>query len=171
VGRVATLAAVRRQVRQAHASGRRVAMANGVFDLIHVGHVRYLQEARSMADLLVVAVNSDSSARKLKGRGRPVTPAAERAEILAALACVDLVVIFPELDVRRVLTTLRPDFHVKGTDYRPDTVPEREVIAAWGGQVRIAGDPKNHSSTAIVHKLRRGGTRKTGIRSRGAHRL
>ncbi len=140
------------------AEGRSLAFANGVFDLLHVGHVRYLQDARTRADALIVAVNSDASTRANKGPDRPVIPEAERAELVAALACVDRVVVFEDRDVRRLLVALKPEVHVKGTDYTAETVPEREVLAAWGGRVVIAGDPKDHSTTELVRTLReRGG--------------
>lgn len=141
---------VRRLVEVARERGRIVALCNGVFDLLHVGHVRYLEAARAEADLVVVAVNGDESARALKGPGRPVTPAVERAELVAALWCVDAVTVFEELDVGPVLRALRPHLHVKGTDYTPDTVPERQVAAEVGARVLIAGDPKDHSVTAIL---------------------
>lgn len=137
------------------ARGRKVAMANGVFDLLHVGHVRYLQAAREMADLLVVAVNSDASTRAYKGPGRPVVPEAERAEMVAALGCVDHVLVFDTPDVRGVLRALQPDVHVKGTDYTPDSIPEREEVLAYGGRVAVAGDPKDHSTTDLLRKLGR----------------
>jgi rfaE bifunctional protein nucleotidyltransferase chain/domain len=139
------------------ADGKSLAFANGVFDLLHVGHVRYLQDARTRADALVVAVNSDASTRANKGPGRPVIPEAERAELVAALACVDRVVLFEDRDVRRLLVALKPELHVKGTDYTAETVPEREVLAAWGGRVVIAGDPKEHSTTALVQTMRERG--------------
>jgi D-glycero-beta-D-manno-heptose 1-phosphate adenylyltransferase len=135
------------------AQGCTVALANGVFDLLHVGHVRYLQGARALADVLIVAVNTDRSTRACKGPHRPIVPEAERAELVAALACVDLVVLFDETDVRRVIRTLRPDFHVKGTDYTPETVPERAEVEAYGGRVAIAGDPKHHSTTEIAGRI------------------
>lgn len=135
------------------AEGRTIALANGAFDLLHVGHVRYLQAARALADVLVVAVNSDASVRMSKGPARPIVPEGERAELVAALACVDAVVVFGERDVVRVLEALRPDLHVKGTDYTPETVPERHVVAQWGGRVAIAGDPKDHSTTALAARL------------------
>lgn len=137
----------------ATAAGRTVAMANGVFDLFHVGHLRYLQGARAEADLLVVAVNSDRSTRELKGPGRPVVPEAERAEILAGLACVDHVVLFDTRDVVPVLRALRPDVHVKGTDYTPETIPEAAEVKAWGGRVAVAGDPKGHSTSELLGRL------------------
>ncbi len=139
---------------EATAAGRTLALANGVFDLFHVGHLRYLQGARALADVLVVAVNGDASARRLgKGPGRPVVPAAERAEIVAALACVDHVVLFDDPDVVGVIRALRPDVQVKGTDYTPDTIPEREEVARHGGRVAVAGDPKDHSTSAIIDAL------------------
>jgi rfaE bifunctional protein nucleotidyltransferase chain/domain len=136
-------------------TGRSVALANGVFDLFHVGHLRYLEGARRLADLLVVAVNSDLSARKLgKGPGRPVVPDAERAEIVAALRCVDHVVLFDAPDVVSVIRALRPDVQVKGTDYTPETIPERDEMARHGGRVAVAGDPKDHSTTDLLRALR-----------------
>jgi rfaE bifunctional protein nucleotidyltransferase chain/domain len=131
-----------------------VALANGVFDLLHVGHVRYLEGAKALADVLVVAVNDDASAARLKGPGRPRIPQDERAEVVAALACTDHVVLFPEPDVRAVLRRLRPHLHVKGTDYTAETVPERDELASWGGRVAIAGDPKDHSTTELLERLR-----------------
>jgi len=138
------------------AAGETVALANGAFDLLHVGHLRYLQGAKALADKLVVAVNSDASTRALKGEDRPVIPAEERAELVAALACTDLVLIFDEPDVRAVLRALKPEVHVKGTDYTVDDVPEREEVAAWGGRVAIAGDPKDHSTTELLTRTGRG---------------
>ncbi len=134
--------------------GRTIARANGLFDLFHVGHLRDLEGAKALADVLVVAVNGDASSRLLgKGPGRPVVPAAERAEIVAALRCVDHVVVFETRDVVPIIRALRPDVHVKGTDYTPDTVPEAAEVRACGGRVAIAGDPKDHSTTALVAKL------------------
>jgi rfaE bifunctional protein nucleotidyltransferase chain/domain len=136
------------------AEGTRVVLANGIFDLFHVGHVRYLQGAAAEGDFLVVAINGDASARALKGPGRPFLPAAERAEIVAALQCVDRVVVFEDPDVRALLQALRPDVHAKGTDYTADSVPERDVTAAVGGRTAIVGDPKDHSSTALLDVIR-----------------
>ncbi len=136
-------------------AGERVTLANGCFDLLHVGHVRYLRAARDLGGKLVVAVNSDASVRALKGAGRPVMPAGERAEILAALADVDAVVIFPEKDVRAIIREIRPDFQAKGTDYTAESVPERAVVEACGGRVAIVGDPKNHSATEIIRSQMR----------------
>jgi rfaE bifunctional protein nucleotidyltransferase chain/domain len=140
---------------RATASGRTIALANGVFDLFHVGHLRYLEGAKREADLLVVAVNSDGSTRANKGPDRPVVPEMERAEIVAALACVDHVVLFDSKDVVPVIRSLRPDVHVKGTDYTPDTIPEAEEVRACGGRVAVAGDPKDHSTTDLVGRLAR----------------
>jgi rfaE bifunctional protein nucleotidyltransferase chain/domain len=123
-------------------AGERLTLANGCFDLLHVGHVRYLHAARELGGKLVVAVNSDESVRALKGEGRPLMPAGERAEILAALADVDAVVVFTERDVRALIREIRPDFHAKGTDYTTDTVPERDEVQACGGRVVIVGDPE-----------------------------
>jgi rfaE bifunctional protein nucleotidyltransferase chain/domain len=131
-------------------AGARVTLANGCFDLLHVGHVRYLHAARDLGGKLVVAVNSDDSVRGLKGEGRPLMPAEERAEILSALADVDAVVIFPERDVRAIIREIRPDFQAKGTDYTAESVPEREEVEACGGRVAIVGDPKDHSASEII---------------------
>ena len=135
--------------------GNRITLANGCFDLLHVGHIRYLHAARELGGKLIVAVNADASVRALKGEGRPVMPAEERAEILAALADVDAVVVFPEADVRPIIREIRPDFHAKGTDYTADSVPERDEVTACGGRVVIVGDPKNHSATEIIHSQAR----------------
>ncbi len=140
---------------EASAAGRTVALANGIFDLFHVGHLRYLQGARAEGDLLVVAVNSDRSTRAYKGPGRPVVPEDERAEILCGLACVDYVVIFDTPNPVPVIRALRPDVHVKGTDYTPETIPEAAEVKAYGGRVAVAGDPKNHSTTELLGKLDR----------------
>jgi rfaE bifunctional protein nucleotidyltransferase chain/domain len=131
-------------------AGESITLANGGFDLLHVGHVRYLRAAKQLGGRLVVAVNSDDSVRALKGKGRPLMPEDERAEILAALADVDAVVIFPEPDVRALIREIRPDIHAKGTDYTAATVPERDVVRECGGRVEIVGDPKDHSATEII---------------------
>jgi len=135
--------------------GKQIAFANGVFDVLHVGHVRYLQDAARVADVLVVAVNGDSSVRAIKGEGRPVMPERERAEIVSAIRGVSYVTIFSESSPARLLQTLRPDFQCKGTDYTADTVPEAEVVKAYGGKVVIVGDPKDHSTTEMLDRLRR----------------
>jgi rfaE bifunctional protein nucleotidyltransferase chain/domain len=132
------------------ARGENITLANGCFDLLHVGHVRYLHAAKMLGGRLVVAINSDESVRALKGNGRPLMPAEERAEILAALSDVDAVVIFPEPDVRALLREIRPNIHAKGTDYTAETVPERDTVIECGGRVEIVGDPKNHSATDII---------------------
>jgi rfaE bifunctional protein nucleotidyltransferase chain/domain len=141
---------VRERVEQWRNAGERIILANGNFDLLHVGHVRYLRGAKELGGKLVVAVNSDESVRALKGNGRPAMPAEERAEIVAALADVDAVVIFSELDVRALIHEIRPDIQAKGTDYTTDSVPERDAVAEYGGRVAIVGDPKNHSSSEII---------------------
>lgn len=142
----------RRTVEAWRAQGLTVALANGVFDLLHVGHLRYLEGAKRLADRLVVAVNSDASTRAYKGPGRPVIPEDERVELLRALHCTDLVLLFDEPDVRAVIRALKPDVQVKGTDYTPETIPERAEVEAYGGRVAVAGDPKNHSTTALLSK-------------------
>ena len=135
-------------------SGDQIVLANGCFDLLHVGHVRYLSGAKALGGKLVVAMNSDGSVRRLKGEGRPVMPEAERAEIVAALADVDAVVIFDEPDVRALIREIHPDVQAKGTDYTPDTVPERDEVRAYGGRVAIVGDSKDHSTTEILGQMR-----------------
>ena len=131
-------------------TGESITLANGCFDLLHVGHVRYLHAAKKLGGRLIVAVNSDDSVRELKGEGRPLMPAEERAEILAALADVDAVVIFPERDVRALIREIRPDVQAKGTDYTADSVPEQDVVREFGGRVEIVGDPKDHSVSKII---------------------
>jgi rfaE bifunctional protein nucleotidyltransferase chain/domain len=131
-----------------------IAFANGAFDLLHVGHVRYLESAKREADRLVVAINSDRSVRALKGPTRPILPEADRAELVDALRAVDYVVIFDEPTVAPLLELLKPDVHCKGTDYTIDTVPERETVRAYGGRIAIVGDPKDHSTTDLVSRLR-----------------
>jgi len=133
--------------------GRRIVLANGVFDLLHVGHVRYLEAARALGDVLVVAVNSDASVRRLKGEGRPIMSAAERAELIGALRPVDAVVVFEEDSVERLVGALRPDVQAKGTDYTEATVPERAAVLAAGGRVAIAGDPKHHSTNDLIRVI------------------
>jgi rfaE bifunctional protein nucleotidyltransferase chain/domain len=138
------------RVEQWRGAGDRIVLANGNFDLLHVGHVRYLRGAKELGGKLVVAINSDESVRALKGAGRPVMPAEERAEIVAALADVDAVVVFPELDVRALIREIRPDIQAKGTDYTAESVPERDAVAEYGGRVAIVGDPKDHSTSEII---------------------
>jgi rfaE bifunctional protein nucleotidyltransferase chain/domain len=142
--------ALRGQVEQWRRAGEKIVLANGNFDLLHVGHVRYLKGAKALGGKLIVAINADESVRALKGEGRPVMPAVERAEIVAALADVDTVVIFSELDVCALIREIRPDIQAKGTDYTEDSVPERATVAECGGRVAIVGDPKDHSTSEII---------------------
>jgi len=137
----------------ARKAGRRIVFANGCFDVLHVGHVRYLEAAKALGDLLIVAINSDAQARRLKGEGRPLIPQDQRAEMVSALAAVDFVIIFEEPTVTELLLALKPDIHAKGTDYTEDTVPERDVVRSYGGRVAIAGDPKDHSSSQMIEKV------------------
>jgi rfaE bifunctional protein nucleotidyltransferase chain/domain len=141
---------LRLRVEEWRRAGERVTLANGNFDLLHVGHVRYLRAAKALGGKLVVAINSDESVRALKGEGRPVMRAEERAEIVAALADVDAVVVFPELDVRPIIREIRPDVQAKGTDYTVDSVPERDAVTEYGGRVEIVGDAKNHSTSELI---------------------
>ena len=133
-------------------AGRSIAFANGCFDVLHVGHSRYLAGSRQQGDRLVVAINDDASVRGLKGTDRPILPAATRAELVAALRVVDYVVVFPDSNVARLLRLIRPDVHCKGTDYSVDTVPERAVVREYGGRVAIVGDPKEHSTKALLER-------------------
>jgi rfaE bifunctional protein nucleotidyltransferase chain/domain len=153
VGEVVTREQLVARATDARRSGRTIAFANGCFDLLHVGHVRYLEAAAQQADLLVVAINDDDSVRGLKGVGRPILDAADRAELVAALRCVDYVVLFPEATVGPLLEALRPDVHCKGTDYTIDTVPEREIVKAYGGRTAIVGDPKDHSTRDLLARI------------------
>ncbi len=141
---------LKQQVANWRKLGNSIILANGCFDLLHVGHVRYLHAAKKLGGHLIVAINSDESVQSLKGEGRPLMPANERAEILASLADVDAVVIFPEPDVRALIREIRPDIQAKGTDYTVNTVPERDTVLECGGRVEIVGDPKNHSATEII---------------------
>ncbi|MFQ5646835.1 MAG: adenylyltransferase/cytidyltransferase family protein [bacterium] len=138
----------------ARAAGNRVVFTNGCFDLLHVGHIRYLREAAELGDILITAINGDSSARLLKGEGRPVMNECERSEIIAAINGVDYVIIFDDLNVERLLLALKPDIHAKGTDYTEETVPEREVVRSYGGEIAITGDPKSRSSTALLSQIK-----------------
>jgi rfaE bifunctional protein nucleotidyltransferase chain/domain len=155
MGRVLTVEELSAAARELQAQGRTLAFANGHFDLLHVGHVRYLRASRAEADHLVVAVNDDASVRSLKGPGRPVVPAGERAELLAALDAVDFVVIFEGDTPAPLLALIRPDVHCKGTDYgTPERVPEFAVVAAYGGRTALVGDPKDHATTDLIEKVR-----------------
>lgn len=142
-------------VAEAKGRGKRIAFANGVFDILHVGHIRYLQGAAAVADVLVVGVNGDESARALKGADRPVMNEKERAELISAIRGVSYVTIFREKSPARLIGELQPDFHCKGTDYTPESVPEADVVRAYGGRVVIVGDPKDHSTSEILAKMRK----------------
>jgi rfaE bifunctional protein nucleotidyltransferase chain/domain len=135
------------------AKGVRIVLANGCFDVLHAGHVRYLSGARSLGDLLVVGINSDAQVARLKGAGRPILPERDRAELVASLEAVDLVTIFDEPTVTELLLAIKPNVHAKGTDYTEETVPERDVVRSYGGSVRIVGDPKNHSTSEMLRKV------------------
>ena len=153
MGRIVTGAELTTLIERDRRAGRTIALANGCFDILHVGHVRYLAGAAAEADRLVVAVNDDASVRTLKGDGRPIMPAAARAELVAALRAVDYVVLFPERSVERLLNDLKPDVHCKGTDYTVETVPERDTVRAYGGRIAIVGDPKDHSTRDLLARL------------------
>src|SRR5512145_1586438 len=140
-------------VTQLRASGRKIVFANGCFDLLHVGHIRYLQNAKGLGDVLVLGINSDASVAALKGKGRPLQTQSERAEILASLDCVDHVLLFDALTVDGILHELQPDIHAKGTDYTQESVPERETVQSYGGRVAIAGDPKDHSTRDLIQTI------------------
>jgi rfaE bifunctional protein nucleotidyltransferase chain/domain len=152
--KIASLEEVARAVAAARQAGGTIALANGCFDILHVGHVRYLEGARAEADVLVVGVNGDASVRRLKGPSRPILTAGDRALLVAALRAVDHVIVFEEDDVTHLIRSLRPDVHCKGTDYTADTVPERDVVRACGGRVAIVGDPKGHDSSALFARMR-----------------
>jgi len=153
VGEVLTRVDLVARVAADRAAGRAIAFANGGFDLLHVGHVRYLEGAAQEGDVLVVAINDDDSVRALKGDGRPILAAEYRAELVAALRCVDYVVTFPELTVGALLEALKPDVHCKGTDYTVESVPERAIVQAYGGRTAIVGDPKDHSTRDLLARL------------------
>jgi rfaE bifunctional protein nucleotidyltransferase chain/domain len=154
MGEVLDRGQLARRIAEDRAAGRTIAFANGCFDLLHVGHIRYLEAAAAEADRLIVAINDDDSVGRLKGRGRPIMSAADRAELVAALRRVDYVVIFPEPTVGPLLQALKPDVHCKGTDYTADTVPERDLVTAYGGRVAIVGDPKDHSTRDLLTRIR-----------------
>lgn len=153
MGEVVTRERLLQLVQDDRREGRTIALANGCFDLVHVGHIRYLQAAAAEADRLIVAVNDDEMAGR-KGAGRPILPASDRAEIVAAIRGVDYVVVFAEPTVAPLLTLLKPDVHCKGTDYTTETVPERETVAAYGGRIAIVGDPKDHSTRDLLARIR-----------------
>ena len=150
--KILTREELKHQVAEWRSAGQRIVLANGVFDVLHVGHVRYLRDAKQFGGKLVVGVNDDATVRTLKGEGRPRMPAAERAEILAALQDVDAVVVFSEPDVRALVREIRPDIHAKGTDYTADSVPERDTVIECGGRVTIVGDPKEHSTSDMLRR-------------------
>ena len=155
MGTVLSAEALRGELAELRRQGRSVALANGHFDLLHVGHLRYLRAAREQADVLVVAINDDGSVARLKGPGRPLVPAAERAELLAALEPVDFVVIFAGDSPAPLLAELRPDVHCKGTDYgSPERVPEHETVRAYGGRTALVGDPKDHATSDLIAKVK-----------------
>ncbi len=153
MGEVLSRAELLTRVAEARRDGRTIAFANGCFDLLHVGHIRYLNAAAQEADILIVAINDDQSVRSLKGKGRPILNEADRAELVAALRCVDIVTIFPEPTVGPLLEAIRPDVHCKGTDYTLETVPERDVVRAYGGRIAIVGDPKDHSTRDLLARI------------------
>jgi rfaE bifunctional protein nucleotidyltransferase chain/domain len=148
-----TLAEAGRLAERLRAEGKRVVLANGCFDLLHVGHVRYLEAARRLGDVLFVGINGDAAVARLKGRGRPLMPAAERRELLAALRAVDHVVVFDDDTADALIGAIRPDVHAKGTDYTPDSVPERETVRAHGGRTAIVGDPKDHATRDVIGEI------------------
>ena len=162
MGRIVSESELDALVTEERRSGATIAFANGCFDILHVGHVRYLAGAAAEADRLIVAVNDDDSVRGLKGEGRPVMPGAARAEMVAAVRGVDFVVLFPESSVDRLLIRFKPDVHCKGTDYTVDTVPERETVRAYGGRIAIVGDPKDHSTRDLLARLEKSGTWRPG---------
>jgi D-glycero-beta-D-manno-heptose 1-phosphate adenylyltransferase len=157
VGQVLSERDLENAIRHDRGERRTIAFANGCFDVLHVGHVRYLAGAAAQADKLIVAINDDHSVKGLKGANRPILSAADRAEIVAAVDGVDYVVVFSDPDVHRLLRLLKPDVHCKGTDYTPETVPERETVLAYGGRVAIVGDPKDHSTRDLVSRIKAGG--------------
>lgn len=150
--KILTRAQLQQRVAQWRVTGKSIVLANGCFDVLHVGHIRYLRGAKELGDKLIVAINADDTVRQLKGAGRPRIPAGERAEIIAAFTDVDAVVEFSEPDVRALVREIRPDIQAKGTDYTPDSVPERDTVIECGGRVAIVGDPKDHSSTELLKR-------------------
>jgi D-glycero-beta-D-manno-heptose 1-phosphate adenylyltransferase len=151
--KIKSLAEIKESLVALRAAGRKIVFANGCFDLLHVGHIRYLQKARALGDILILGINSDASVSALKGKGRPLQPEAERAEILAALECVDYVLIFDALTVDGILRELQPDIHAKGTDYTEESIPERNTVLSYGGKVAIAGDPKDHATRDLIKTI------------------
>ena len=154
MGKIKSLEELAEIIKQERKKGRKVVLANGVFDLLHVGHIRYLKEAKSLGDILIVAVNDDHSARLIKGEERPLVPEEERIEVLSAISYIDYLVKFSQPTVEKIISTLRPDIQAKGTDYTIETVPEREAVRSYGGEIAITGDPKLHSTSAILGKMK-----------------
>src|SRR6266550_728369 len=152
--RILSRAAVISETSSARQAGKTIVLANGCFDVLHAGHIRYLQGARELGDVLVVAINADQQVKVLKGTGRPILSERERAELVAAIAVVDFVTVFDEPTVEQLLLAIKPDVHAKGTDYTEETVPERDVVRSFGGRIAIVGDPKNHSTSEMLKRLR-----------------
>jgi len=148
-----TLRGLKAEVHRLRKRGKKIVFANGCFDLLHIGHVRYLGEAKALGDVLIVGINGDRSVKRLKGKGRPLMPEASRAELVAGFDCTDYVIVFHEPNVERLLRALRPDIHVKGGDYTPDTVPERAVVKSYGGRVAITGGPKVRSTRDMIRQV------------------
>lgn len=155
-GKILPLPDLARRCARLKRQAKTIVLANGCFDLIHVGHVRYLEGARALGDVLVVAVNSDATVRRLKDAGRPLMPESDRARLVAGFECVDFVVLFSQPTVENILRTLQPDVHAKGTDYSEDTVPEKNVVKAYGGRTAIVGDPKDHSTRDLIERILQG---------------
>lgn len=153
--KIKTLDELKDIVSKLRAEGKTIVLSNGCFDILHVGHIRYLMGAKKEGDILITALNSDSSSEALKGKGRPIIPLNERMEIISAIECVDFVTYFEETNVVNILLALKPDVHAKGTDYTVDTVPERETVKSYGGRIAIVGDEKNHSSTEILESIKK----------------
>ena len=150
-----TLETLQKVVEELKSQGKTIVFANGCFDILHVGHIRYLKSARDLGDVLIVGLNSDTSVKRIKGKQRPVTPLKERAEILSQLPFVDFIVVFDEPTADNVLATLKPHIHAKGTDYTEESVPERQTVLSYGGKIAIVGDPKDHSVREILRRIRR----------------
>jgi len=155
LSKIYSLSELKNIIEEEKRKGKKIVLANGCFDLIHVGHIRYLKEAKEKGDILIVALNSDGSIRKLKGSGRPLLKERERAEIISSFYFVDYITIFSETNVEKVLLTLKPDIHAKGSDYTPETVPEREVVKNYGGKIEITGGPKVKSTSEIIKEIKR----------------
>lgn len=151
--KIKSIQELKKVVSQHRASGRKIVFANGCFDLFHAGHIRYLESARALGDVLIVGINGDACVVRLKGEGRPLQPESDRAEILASMACVDYVLMFDTLTVDGILRELKPDVHAKGADYTEESVPERETVLSYGGRVAIAGDPKDHSTRDLIQTI------------------